>query len=111
MRTLIIVALLAVSAQAIKIQWPSVARCPDGTPSRDSNKCDNNGQGPWPLDPSFAQGEYRPVTKCVEGSYSNPVTCSYEDNSAKNQAYLKPAYIGDLTPQKVVVQDLKAIRV
>ena len=146
MRTLIIAALFA-SAQAMRLQWPSVARCPDGTPSTNTNKCDNLGQGPWPLDPSFvmseeslqdqeleswpsvarcadgtpstntnkcdnlgagpwpldpsfAQGEYRPVTKCVEGStgYANPATCSYNDNSAKNQAYDKPAYIGALTP-------------
>ena len=56
MRTLIIAALFA-SAQAMRLQWPSVARCADGKPSTNTNKCDNLGAGPWPLDPSFVMSE------------------------------------------------------
>jgi hypothetical protein len=49
MKSAVIAALLA-TTQAVKIEWPSVARCAPGQMSTDEWHCDDNSKGPHHLD-------------------------------------------------------------
>ena len=71
MKTFVVAALLA-SAQAVKLNWPSVARCAPGQVSSDSNACDHNSKGPHPLDGTAVQLEeqWPSVARCTPGQVS-----------------------------------------
>jgi hypothetical protein len=83
-------------------EWPSVARCVPGQVSYDHDACDNWNKGPNSLDGTVVQLSeetvYRPVIKCAEESYTNPVTCDYDDIKDANPL---PKVRG-ITPTKTV---------
>merc|ERR1711934_1101419 len=54
MKSFVIAALFA-STNAVKLEWPSVARCNPGQISTDSWPCDDNSKGPHHLDGTQVQ--------------------------------------------------------
>ena len=54
MKSIVIAALFA-SSNAVKLEWPSVARCAPGQISTDSWPCDDNSKGPHHLDGTQVQ--------------------------------------------------------
>merc|ERR1719424_879931 len=54
MKSIVIAALFA-STNAVKLEWPSVARCNPGQISTDSWPCDDNSKGPHHLDGTQVQ--------------------------------------------------------
>merc|ERR1719424_2638543 len=54
MKSIVIAALFA-STNAVKLEWPSVARCAPGQISTDFHPCDDNSKGPHHLDGTQVQ--------------------------------------------------------
>ena len=73
MRTFVLVALVA-SVSAIKIEWPSVASCGEGTKdaiSGDVRACDHNSKNPSMLDGSQISHNH-------EGYITNPTSADHQ---------------------------------
>jgi len=81
MRSIAIAALLA-TASAVKLSWPSVARCAPGQISTDFHPCDDNSKGPHHLDGTQVQldAEWPSVARCAPGQISTDETAC-DDNS------------------------------
>merc|ERR1719201_547350 len=102
MKSFVIAALFA-STNAVKLEWPSVARCNPGQISTDSWPCDDNSKGPHHLDGTQLQLEYRPPIKCFDPTTGNPISCDWNDIDETNAGPLpKKGGISGLTPTKVV---------
>ena len=85
------------------VEWPSVARCPPGKISTDSDACDDNSKGPHHLDGTQLQLNYRPPIKCMDPTTGNPISCDWNDIDDTNSAPLaKKGGISGLTPVKEV---------
>merc|ERR1719263_1879915 len=77
MRSFVIAIFLA-STSAVRMTWPSVARCPEGQESTDEWACDNNAKGPHSLNKptGFLQlrQQWPSVARCAEDQISNDET-------------------------------------
>lgn len=93
------------------MSWPSVARCaPDEIPS-DQWPCDHSNEmrrhkhdGTLGLDLQPEESTlltYRPMIKCKEPEFGNPVTCDLDDVTDLNDDHVKD--IWNMTPVKVVL--------
>jgi len=106
----------AEEASKIVMSWPSVARCsPDEIPS-DEWACDHSnemrrhrhdgtvGQDLEPEAPASTtsvQLSYRPMIKCKDPDYGNPITCDLDDVTDANDDHVKD--IWNMTPVKTVI--------
>lgn len=95
------------------MSWPSVARCaPDEIPS-DQFGCDHSnemrrhrhdgtvGQDLQPPPEEEAFVAYRPMIKCKDPGFGNPITCDLDDVTDANDDHTKD--IWNMTPIKTVV--------
>merc|ERR1711935_1756 len=99
-------------AANIVASWPSVARCaPDELPS-DEWPCDHSNEyrrhrhdGPVGLDlepdTTALQLSYRPMIKCKDPDFGNPISCDPDDVTDANDDHVKN--IWNMTPVKTVV--------
>ena len=77
------IALLLASTQAVKLSWPSVARCAPGQVSTDSSPCDHNNNGVHPLDGTTLQltEQWPSVARCAPGQVStDSAPCDHNNN-------------------------------
>merc|ERR1719263_1065078 len=106
MRSFVIAIFLA-STSAVRMTWPSVARCPEGQESTDEWACDNNAKGPHSLDKptGFLQlrQQWPSVARCAEDQVSSDETpCDHNSKGFRTLDHTEDVQLEARPPIKCI---------